>query len=203
MIMKKKLFILPLLIAAFFAFTPKQGIEIGETAEGLHHKVTELDGDEKMLREYLKPQGLLVVFSCNTCPFVEAWEDRYNEIHEMAKKEEIGMVLINSNEAFRGDEDSPENMKAHALEEGYTMPYVIDKDHKIADAFGAKTTPHVFLLDRNLKLVYKGAIDDNYENKDEVKKQYLKDAITAMASGKEISPQTSKALGCSIKRVKK
>ncbi|MDR9399424.1 thioredoxin family protein [Salibacter sp.] len=201
--MKKKLFIFPLLIAAFFAFAPKKGVEIGETAEGLHHKVTELDGDEKMLREYLKPQGLLVVFSCNTCPFVEAWEDRYNEIHEMAKNEEIGMVLINSNEAFRGDEDSPENMKAHALEEGYTMPYVIDKDHKIADAFGAKTTPHVFLLNRNLKLVYKGAIDDNYENKDEVKKQYLKDAITAMASGKEISPQTSKALGCSIKRVKK
>ena len=201
--MKKKLFILPLLIAAFFAFTSEQGIEIGDTAEGLHHKVTELDGDEKMLREYLKPQGLLVVFSCNTCPFVKAWEDRYNEIHEMAKNEEIGMVLINSNEAFRGEEDSPENMKAHALEEGYTMPYVIDKDHKIADAFGAKTTPHVFLLDRNLKLVYKGAIDDNYENKDEVKKQYLKDAITAMASGKEISPQTSKALGCSIKRVKK
>ena len=82
------------------------------------------------------------------------------------------------------------------------MPYLMDENHVVADAFGARTTPHVYMFDKNAMLAYRGSIDDNSENKSEVKEHYLKDAIKAMAAGNEISPNITKSIGCSIKRVK-
>ena len=152
--------------------------------------------------------GLLVIFSCNDCPFVigrgdkEGWEGRYNEISGMASDSGIGMVLVNSNEAKRPGIDSLEEMKKRAVEKNYTCEYVLDRDSKLADAFGAKTTPHVYLFNKNLKLVYMGAIDDNVNSSTGVKETYLKNAMDAMSKGEKIDPNTTKNLGCSIKRVK-
>lgn len=187
------------------AYTPSEGgegeIEIGHIIPMMALELEDISGTKYNLRELHQENGLLVVFSCNTCPFVLQWEDRYNDLYDYCAENNIGMVLVNSNEAKRGDEDSKEAMIAKAKKEGYKMPYVIDTDHVVADAFGAKTTPHVFLFDRSAKLVYRGAIDDNGKDKEAVTEHYLMDALTAMSTDQPISTATTKAIGCSIKRV--
>lgn len=176
-------------------------VQIGDLIPMMQIKMEDVSGKSYHLRELHQENGLLVIFSCNTCPFVLQWENRYNELYDMCQKQKIGMVLVNSNEAKRNGDDSLEKMKAKAEKEGYKMPYVVDTDHIVADAFGAKTTPHVFLFDGNAKLVYRGAIDDNGEDKNAVSAPYLKNAINAMMGQQAIEPNTTKAIGCSIKRV--
>ena len=157
-----------------------------------------------------KKTGALFIFSCNTCPFVvgngeksEGWENRYNGIQELADKLEIGFALINSNEAKREKEDSFDEMVRHAEEMNYKgINYLLDENHKVADMFNAMTTPHVFLFNDQNELVYTGAIDDNVDKKNEVKENWLKDAMNAMAEGTEIMTPKTKNIGCSIKRVK-
>ena len=167
--------------------------------DGTTHTLSDLNGDN----------GLLVIFSCNTCPFVvgngtktEGWEGRYNGLAELAASLNIGMVLINSNEAKREGDDSFAAMKNHAAEAGYTMPYVVDEGSKLADACGARTTPHVYLYNSNLELAYRGSIDDNVNRSEEVTERYLEMAMKRMAEDKKIKVQETKAVGCSIKRVK-
>jgi thioredoxin-related protein len=157
--------------------------------------------DEKMsLDNNFNENGLLVVFSCNTCPFVVMWEDRYRQLEEMCQINKVGMVYINSNEAKRDGDDSKEAMKNYAKSMGYTFPYLIDQNSAVANAFGAKTTPHIYLFDENKKLVYKGAIDDNFRDISQVKETYLLDAIQQMVSGVDIKIKETNAKGCSIKR---
>ncbi|HBH05579.1 MAG TPA: thioredoxin family protein [Flavobacteriales bacterium] len=204
--MKSQITILSLFLALIFMsanLVDGEGIALGETTPALANKVIELDGSEKVLRSYASTNGLLVIFSCNTCPFVLKWEDRYPELYDYCKVNEIGMVLINSNEAYRENEDSKEAMIKHAEDQGYSMPYVIDQNHLIADSFEAKTTPHVFLFNSKLVLAYKGAIDNNFKNKNDVTQPYLFNAMKNMIDGAEIEPAETKAMGCSIKRVKK
>lgn len=176
-------------------------LEIGEIIPMMQVKMEDVSGASFHLRELHQENGLLVIFSCNTCPFVLQWEDRYNELYNLCKANNIGMVLVNSNEAKRDGDDSLEKMKEKAKEQGYLMPYVVDSDHVVADAFGARTTPHVYLFDRDAKLAYRGLIDDNGEDKNSVRKPYLINAINAMKAGRVIDPQVTKAMGCSIKRV--
>lgn len=152
------------------------------------------------LNSQVKGNGLLVIFSCNTCPFVVAWEDRYPIVHKLAEENNIGFVLINSNFMKRNDDDSWEAMKSHAEKLKYKWPYLIDNESTVANAFGAQTTPHVFLFNKELKLVYKGAIDDNHKDAAQVKEFYLKEAIQNLAKGKEIANKETRNLGCSIKR---
>lgn len=209
--MKRSFFLLSLAALAIgvFAFIPKEGddkkdietIAIGTVAPKLNYTMKDVEGKEHMLRALAKDKGLLVVFSCNTCPFVVAWQDRYNELFDLCQKNNIGMVLVNSNEAKRKGDDSVEKMKAHAEKNNYKALYVVDENHELADAFGAKTTPHVFLFNNQFSLVYKGAIDDNYKDKEAVEETYLKNAIEQMAGDKEVDVKETKALGCSIKRV--
>lgn len=212
--MKKTYTILTLALAfiigsAFTGGEPTESLELGKTAPKADLKMMNLDGKGVTLETLKEENGLLVVFSCNTCPFVvgregksEGWETRYNTVYRYAKRAKMGMVLVNSNEAKRDREDSMAEMRTHAKEMNYGMPYVIDEDHVLADAFGAKTTPHVFLFDGDMKLVYKGAIDDNVDNADAVENNYVIDAIEALSKGNEIETNSTKPIGCSIKRVK-
>ena len=141
--------------------------------------------DEKMsLNNNFNENGLLVVFSCNTCPFVVMWEDRYRQLEKICEKNNIGMVYINSNEAKRGGDDSLEAMKDYAKNMGYTFPYLVDQNK----------------FNRNKRLVYKGAIDDNFRDISKVNEKYLLNAIEQMVSGKDIKIKETKAKGCSIKR---
>ena len=111
------------------------------------------------------------------------------------------LVLVNSNEAKREGDDSLAAMKEHAKEAGYTMPYVVDEGSKLANACGARTTPHVYLYNSKLELAYRGSIDDNVNRSEEVKERYLHMAMQRMAEGKKIKTTETKAIGCSIKRI--
>lgn len=193
-----------LLAASILAFKAvREPLDLGETAPMSKYPMKDISGVNYTLNDLKKENGLLVIFSCNTCPFVIKWEDTYPELGEFARENNVGMVLVNSNEAKRKGDDSYPAMVEHAEEAGYNAPYVIDTQHQLADAFGAKTTPHVFLLDKDMKLVYRGAIDDRYEGrKSEPDNHYLKNAMKALVNGKPIEPAVTRQVGCSIKRVK-
>ena len=200
-------FITLAMLASFPALSQEQAI--GEKAPLVDNPMLGVDGTTHTLSDLNGDNGLLVIFSCNTCPFVvgngtktEGWEGRYNGLAELAASLNIGMVLINSNEAKREGDDSFAAMKNHAAEAGYTMPYVVDEGSKLADACGARTTPHVYLYNSNLELAYRGSIDDNVNRSEEVTERYLEMAMTRMAEDKKIKVQETKAVGCSIKRVK-
>jgi thioredoxin-related protein len=198
-----KLFSVLLIIALFsFAFVPtiSAELEIGQKAPKADLRMKDVSGKELSLNDIKGRNGLLVIFSCNTCPWVIAWEDRYSELQEITRKNHIGMIAVNPNEAQRNDEDSMDAMLAHAKKYNYKFNYVEDTNSELADAFGATRTPHIFLFDKDMKLVYRGAIDDNSKNKSSVKKPYLKNAIESMINGREIDPATTRSLGCTIKR---
>ena len=184
-----------------------ESLKIGADAPLTNHIMKEVSGKEFSLNDLNQKNGLLIIFSCNTCPFVvgnksmDGWENRYNEVYETCKKNQIGMALINSNEAKRKQGDSFEDMKNHSKKQKYDSPYLLDKNHQLADAFGASTTPHVFLLNNNLKLVYKGAIDDNCGAKKEVKEKWLENALNSLGKGENIKNPETRNSGCSIKRI--
>lgn len=195
--------ILLLLMLASFSIVNAQHkvLDIGEHFPLQNEKIENVvDETSKSMDSYKSDNGLLVIFSCNTCPFVVAWEDRYPMISEIAQNNNVGFVLVNSNFAKRDGDDSKESMKLHAKNHSYKWPYLIDDESSLANAFGAQTTPHVFLFDKDLKLVYKGAIDDNYKDASKVEEFYLKNAIESLGKGKEIEVKETRNLGCSIKR---
>jgi hypothetical protein len=200
-----------LLTFALLAFTAhstfSQGLEPGDGAPSADLALMDISGKAITLTDVVLENGLLVIYTCNSCPFVvgrsgksDGWEGRYNTLDAQAEALNIGMVLVNSNTAKRGGDDSYTEMKKRAADAAYTMPYVLDEDHKLADAFTARTTPHVFLFDGDFKLVYSGAIDDNGSDADAVKNHWLSNAMDRMAEGKRAKPDQTKALGCSIKR---
>lgn len=191
----------------FMSFlSDKETFGLGDKAPLTDYAMKNTDGKMYSLKKMTKENGLLVIFSCNTCPFVvgnhknEGWQGRYNDLQKFCDKNNVGMVLVNSNEGKRADEDSFEAMVDHAKKENYSSLYVLDTNSKLANAFDANTTPHVFLLDKNMTLKYTGAIDDNVKKSKEVKAHYLKDAIKNMSKGKPINPAKTKNIGCSIKR---
>ena len=210
--MKKTLFILTALafvsLISFSTIKDIESITIGSKAPLSNTKMKDVSEKSFSLEELKKEKGLLVIFSCNTCPFVvgnsnmEGWEGRYNQLFTIAEKNNIGMVLINSNEAKRNDADSFSRMKERSKKMDYKANYLVDKNSKLADAFGASTTPHVFLFDADLKLVYKGAIDDAVGSTKDVKSRWLSTAMKNMSTNQPIDPQTTRNSGCSIKRVK-
>ena len=175
-------------------------LELGDKAALTDKKMLDVSGERISLADAKKDNGLVVIFSCNTCPFVKQWEGRYPSIKEWADNNDVGMIVLNSNYQNRNGVDSYEAMQSHAKEQGYNFHYVVDEESQIANAFGGQTTPHVFLFNSDMQLAYKGAIDDNYESAESVKKAYLKDAITSLANGEEIAVTETKPTGCSIKR---
>lgn len=206
-----------LLLAGAFAFgltslqgadNEGEGLKIGTEMPLGSYEMIGSDDATYTLDGLKKENGLIVVFSCNTCPFVvgsksfDGWEGQYNSIYKKAKANNIGMVLVNSNAAKRDDVDSKEEMAKHKKEQGYKMPYVIDENAKLADAVGAKTTPHVYMFDKDGKLIFKGSIDNSWDTKREKLETYLFDAIAAVGSGDAITNNNTTPRGCSIKRVK-
>lgn len=166
-------------------------------------KLVDVSDSKFSLNELKLENGLLVIFSCNTCPYVKAWESRYLKVAELAKENKIGVVALNPNEALRSDKESLAEMKKVAASINYTFPYLVDENNDLADAFGATRTPHIYLFNKDGILVFRGAIDDNSGNEKEVKYHFLNDALKELGAGKPITVKESKALGCSIKRIKK
>jgi len=172
----------------------------GDDLPSLTTTLRNANGNATTLKSAAGENGLLVVFSCNTCPYVVKNEPVIKKTMEYARSHKVGMVVINANEAKRGGDDSYEAMAKYAKEQQYSVPYLVDENSKYADLFGANHTPEVFLFNSKHKLVYKGAMNDNPANPGEAKKIYIEDAINAMVAGKEADPKTTKSIGCSIKR---
>lgn len=166
-----------------------------------------VNGSMYNLNNLKKDKGLVVIFSCNSCPFVvgsddfPGWEKQYDSLYSEALVNNIGFVLVNSNEGKRSQADSYEEMVKHAKEQNYTMPYVVDEQAALANAFGAKTTPHVYFFDQTLTLIYTGSIDNSWDKGRKTDQSYLFDAIKAHGKGKKIKPNTTEPKGCGIKRV--
>ena len=199
----KTLFIAFLLLNTSLFAQKYPTLNIGQKMPMQEVKIFDISEESMTLNENIKSNGILVVFTSNSCPFVVMWEDRYKILEEKCMNSDLGMVYINSNQAKRDGDDSVEEMRNHSKEMGYTIPYLIDENSKLANAFGAKTTPHIFLFNSEKKLAYKGAIDDNYKSINDVTKNYLLNALEEVSNQKSVSVNDTKAVGCSIKRVKK
>ena len=190
-------FIAAIIISAFTADITS--IAIGTALPKGDVKRKDVSGKEITLKDSKKENGLLVVFSCNTCPFVIKHQAAMKDMGKQTKDCKIGYVIINSNEAQRDGADSFDAMKKYAQEQGYDFPYTVDVNSDLANAFGATRTPEAFLFDKNLKLVYKGAYTDDSDPANATK-FFLKDAVNALRDGKPVPVSSAKSVGCGIKR---
>jgi len=199
--MKKLLLLaIPVLALSALSFMTGDPLPIGSAMPKADLKMKDVSGREISMSEARNDNGLLVMFSCNTCPFVIKNQQRTLAISNYAATQNVGVIILNSNEAQRDDADSFEAMKSYAKSQQYKCSYVLDKNNEVADAFGANRTPECFLFDKHLKLVYHGAIDDNPTDAAAVSREHLKTAINELVAGKDISVKESRSVGCTIKR---
>jgi Redoxin len=188
------------LLAFLFAFKISGSLPIGSALPLADVKLKDIHGKEVTMKDTGKKNGLLVMFSCNTCPYVIKNQERTKAICSYALQNNIGVILLNSNENQRDDGDSYKAMQAYAAGQNYNWYYVVDKNNSVADAFGANRTPECFLFNAALKLSYHGAIDNNPPDPDNVTRQHLKEAINELLAGKDISMKETRSVGCAIKR---
>jgi len=174
-------------------------LELGDEAPRTDVEMKNVNGEMLSINEVAGEKGTLVIFSCNSCPWVKAWEDRIAGIGNTFQEKGIGVIAINSNDPDRSPEDGYNAMQKRAQEKGFEFPYVVDATSDVARAFDATRTPEAFLFDSEGKLVYHGTIDDNARNPEKVEEEYLKDALQAVVSGEEVPEAKTKALGCTIK----
>lgn len=174
-------------------------LAIGSKAPLADVKLSNVDGKNVTLAEARGKKGTLVVFTCNHCPWAQAWESRIIELGNTYAKKGIGVVAINSNDPAAYPEDDFAVMKDRAKERGMAFPYVVDATSDLARAFGATHTPEAYVFDKDGKLVYHGGIDDNAKQPDKVTARWLRDALESVSAGKEVAVKETKAFGCGIK----
>ena len=162
-------------------------------------KMKNVDGKMVSIADVKGKAGTLVIFTCNHCPFARAWEERIVELGNGYSKRGVGVILINANDPARHEDDGFAHMQERAKMRNIQVPYVVDETSGVAKAFGATVTPEAFLFDKDGKLAYHGAVDDNHKQPDKVQKQYLMDALKAVVAGKAPPVQESKSMGCGIK----
>jgi len=198
----KKILILAILIPLFGYSQDYSTLKINDRLPLIDLELKSVDDMYYSLESLFEDNGLIVIFTSNTCPFVVMWEDRYKLTEKIAEKNKFGLVYINSNFKKRDGDDSFIKMQMHSENMNYQYQYLLDFQSKLANSFGAKTTPHIFMFNEKYQLVYKGAIDDNYKDITQVKNFYLKDAILEHSQKNKIKNNSTKAVGCSIKRYK-
>ncbi|MEP7278763.1 MAG: redoxin family protein [Bacteroidota bacterium] len=202
--MKMAIFFYVLLSYSLAFITPGRpdphDLPIGSDMPKSDIKMKDVSGILVSLREANTPNGLLVMFSCNTCPYVIKNQRRTRAACAFAKEKGLGVIILNANEGGRSNGESLADMQAYAKQQSYNWYYALDSDNELADAFGATRTPECFLFNKNGKLAYHGAIDDSPADISQVKRNHLKQAITEMTQGSNISVKESRSIGCSIRR---
>lgn len=158
-----------------------------------------VDGKNYSPSSFQSSKVLVVMFTCNHCPYVRAYEDRLIKLQKDFKDKSVSFVAINANDEINYPEDSFENMIKRAKEKNYNFPYLRDKSQEIAKAFGASFTPEIFVFDQNKILQYHGRVDDNWQEPDKVTKQNLKEAIEAVLANKQLERAETQAIGCTVK----
>lgn len=196
--MKKTILLSSLMLAAatFMAFSQLQP---GDKAPDF--KLKGVDNQWLSLNDYSKGKGVIVIFTCNHCPYAKLYETRIIELQKEFGPQGYPVVAINPNDSTMVPEDSFSKMVENAAAKGFNFPYLLD-DIQLFKKYGATRTPHVYLLKNegaSFSVAYIGAIDDNSQDPDDVHEYYLADAIRALQSGKAIAKTETKAVGCTIK----
>lgn len=199
--MKKSVFFftIALMATTLVSFIKHTELGLNSTIPMASEKIKDVSGKTISLNEVKTKKGLLVIFSCNTCPYVKLSESRIKLLTDSCVKSGIGCVILNSNEAERTEDDSFEAMINYAKKQQFSCYYAVDVNSKLADAFGATRTPQCFLFS-STGLIYKGAIDDYVKDATMAKAHYLNDAIDALLKNEIPSLQETKSIGCTIKR---
>lgn len=201
--MKKtlKIMLAFVLLVGLSAFTAhSQGYDINDIATDF--KLENIDGKMVSMSDYTDAKGFIITFTCNTCPYAVAYEDRVEALNKMYADKGYPVIAIMPNNTEVKPGDNLEAMAARAKAKGFTFPYLMDKGQKIYPQYGATKTPHIYILkktDKGLQVRYIGAIDDNYQDANAVTKKYVEDAVNALLTGKEVPEAKTKAIGCSIK----
>lgn len=177
-------------------------LQLGDTLPARDVPMKNVDGKTLTIADAKGRHGTLVIFSCNHCPFVKAWETRIAAVGNAALAKGVGVIQINANDPAVQPADGYQEMQQRARERGFQFPYVVDATSDVARAFGAGHTPECFLFDAADKLVYRGAVDDD-KDAAKVTQHWLRDAVDALAAGREIATKETKAIGCTIKFRKK
>lgn len=188
-------------VIATSAFTTVgNGYEIGDIATDF--KLENIDGNMVSMADYNEAKGFIVVFTCNTCPYAVAYEDRVEALNKKYADKGYPVIAIMPNNTDVKPGDNMAAMKARAKAKGFTFPYLMDKGQKVYPQYGATKTPHIYILQKTKKgnqVKYIGAIDDNYQDASAVTKTYAEDAVNALLEGKEVPEAKTRAIGCSIK----
>ena len=188
---------LSMLILAVPAIAGK--LNIGDKLPAADVKMKNIDGKMISINDVKGKIGTAVIFSCNTCPWSVAWEQRITEIGNKFSEKGFGVIQINSNDPVRKPDDSYEGNVKRAEKLGMKFSYASDAGSNVARTFGAERTPEVFVFDADNKLVYHGAVDDNGQDASAVEAHYLINALDEMSGGKAITVSETKSMGCSIK----
>lgn len=176
------------------------GLKPGDNA--VEFSLKNVDGTTVSLSDYSDQKGVIVIFTCNPCPFAKAYEQRIIALHQSYASQGFPVLAINPNDDVISPDDTLDKMKERAEEEEYPFPYLKDETQEVYKAYGATRTPHIFLLQNKggkFKVAYIGAIDDNAMDAALVTSRYLELAIAALVSGSSPDPATTKAIGCTIK----
>jgi len=179
------------------ALTYSKGMAKGTKAPDFNLPGT--DGRNYTLESFREAKALIVLFTCNHCPYARACEDRFIALQNDYATKGVRIVAINSNDAATYPDDSFANMKIRTKEKSYPFPYLCDETQKVARAYDAACTPDIFLFDAARKLVYNGRLDDNWQEPTKVTKQELREAIDCTLAGKAVPFEPKPSMGCNIK----
>jgi peroxiredoxin len=174
------------------------GYKLGDTAANFTLK--NVNNKPFSLTDVKGAKGYIVVFTCNECPFAKMYEDRLIALHKKYAPKGYAVIAINPNVSADNEKESFKAMQQRAKEKKFPYVYLADDHQKVTAQFGAIRTPHVFLLDRDLKVQYIGTIDDNARSATDAKVHYVENAIDALEHGKKPDPDFTKAIGCPVKR---
>lgn len=179
------------------------GVKVGDKAP--EFRLQNVDGRMISLSDFDEKNGVILIFTCNHCPYSVAYEDRILALDKKYAPQGFPVVAINPNDPAVQPEDSFENMIKRSQEKDFTFPYLFDQGQEVYPEYGATRTPHVFLLQNKGKyfeVVYIGAIDDNYQDEDYVEEKFVENAIADIRDGRKVSNDFTKAIGCTIKKQK-
>ena len=197
----KKIFLLGTFSFLAFSLVLGAGYKVGDKAEDF--KLQNVDGKYVSLADFDDAKGYIVVFTCNGCPYAKAYQDRIIALDKKYKAKGYPVVAINPNDVDLKSDDSLEGMKKRAEEKVFTFPYLKDAKYEVFKTYGATRTPHIYLLQKesgDLIVKYTGTIDDNYQDAAAVQEAYLANAVDALMAGKDPNPNSTKAIGCTIKQ---
>jgi peroxiredoxin len=167
--------------------------------EAIAFELPGVDDRHHALADYADKEAVALIFTCNHCPYAQAWEDRIVQAQADYADRGVQVIAINANDPEKYPDDSFPRMKERAQEKAFNFPYLFDESQEVARAYGAERTPEVFLFGKDGTLLYHGSVDDNYEDPGAVQNHYLRDALDAALADEEPPIAQTRPIGCSIK----